>query len=79
MNHDAAHCLSYDNRYCPKKCYRAEITEDLGHRPDLVGIPVDWADFRRTEECPKWPKQKHDYFPLHQSALEIPRRTINDD
>lgn len=51
MNHDATHCLDYEPNKCPKRCYRAELTEDLKHRPDLIWLPVSWAWFLGTKEC----------------------------
>lgn len=53
MNHDYTHCYDYDQRKCPKRCFRAELTEDLKHRPDLVGLTFSWAYFAGTEECPR--------------------------
>ena len=50
MNHDATHCLDYRS-YCPKKCYRAQLTEDLKHRNDLVWLPVSWMHLLGTAEC----------------------------
>ena len=52
MNHDAAHCLDFEMGKCPNTCYRARLTEDLAQRGDLVGIPMSWASFRYSEECP---------------------------
>jgi len=52
MNHDATHCSEYRKGRCPASCYRAELTEDLKHRPDLACLPMSWADFRYSEECP---------------------------
>lgn len=53
MNHDATHCLDYRAGQCPKKCWRAELTENLKHRPDLVWLDVSWAHLAETEECQK--------------------------
>ena len=50
MNHDASHCLDYRS-YCPKKCYRAQLTEELKHRNDLIWLPVSWMHFLGTNEC----------------------------
>ena len=52
MNHDATHCSDYEKQKCPNSCYRARLTEDLAQRGDLVGIPMSWASFRYSEECP---------------------------
>lgn len=52
MNHDATHCLDYEAGKCPKKCWRAELTEDLRHRQDLSWLPTSWAHFGWTAECP---------------------------
>ena len=51
MNHDATHCIDYDKRRCPKHCYRADLTEELKRRPDLIGIPISWAHYLGTEQC----------------------------
>lgn len=51
MNHDYTHCLDYRKSYCPKKCFRAELTEDLNHRPDLLWLPVSWMHLLGTDEC----------------------------
>ena len=29
MNHDATHCADYKVAKCPKRCYRARLTQDL--------------------------------------------------
>lgn len=55
MNHDATHCSNW-TKACPKKCYRAELTEDYySSQYFLRGIPISWAYFKGTKECPKWP------------------------
>lgn len=51
MNHDASHCLNYDRKICPKSCYRAELTQELEDRKDLIGVPMTWSAFRGTKEC----------------------------
>ena len=51
MNHDATHCADYNRKLCPKKCYRAELTEELKHIHYL--LPISYAHFKGTEECPK--------------------------
>ena len=53
MNHDATHCADYAKTKCPKDCYRAMLTEDLKRRNDLRYLPISWARFRGTEECPR--------------------------
>lgn len=50
MNHDAAHCSDYRKGKCPKKCYRAELTEDL--RKHFYPLPTSWVSFKGTKECP---------------------------
>lgn len=35
-----------------KKCYRAQLTQDLRERPDLFFLPISWANLKGTEECP---------------------------
>ena len=52
MNHDATHCADYRNGKCPKKCYRAQLTQELMERPDLDYLPINWANFKGTNECP---------------------------
>ena len=51
INHDVSHCLDYDPNKCPDWCFRAQVTEDLNDRHDLVGIPMSWMHFRQTSEC----------------------------
>ena len=53
MNHDATHCFNYDKKKCPKKCYRAQLTEDL-HRVHY-SLPTSFAHFKYTSHCPRWP------------------------
>lgn len=55
MNHDATHCADYITT-CPKYCYRAELTADLRKRIDLLRLPMSFAHFKGTKECPKYPK-----------------------
>jgi hypothetical protein len=50
MNHDATHCSDYRKGKCPKKCYRAELTEDL--RKHFYPLPTVWASLKGTNECP---------------------------
>lgn len=50
MNHDATHCADYKKGSCPKRCYRAELTEEL-KRIDYP-LPTSWANFRGTDLCP---------------------------
>ena len=53
MNHDATHCDDYKVNECPKKCYRAQLTQDLRERQhDLCYLPISWANFKGTKECP---------------------------
>ena len=52
MNHDATHCDDYLVAKCPKKCYRAQLTQELRKRPDLGFLPISWANFKGTGECP---------------------------
>lgn len=53
MNHDATHCADYKKHKCPRKCYRAQLTQELTERTDLDHrIPVSWAHFKQTKECP---------------------------
>jgi hypothetical protein len=59
MNHDGTHCTDYVKGVCPRSCYRAELTEDLSQRADLAWLPISWASFIYSEECPfrliPWP------------------------
>ena len=50
MNHDATHCADYNKKLCPKKCYRAELTEELKHIHYF--LPISYAHFKGTKECP---------------------------
>lgn len=50
MNHDYSHCLDYLPN-CPEECFRAQLTKDLKFRNDLVGIPLTWTHFYKTDEC----------------------------
>lgn len=50
MNHDYYHCLDYLPN-CPKECFRAQLTEDLRSRKDLIGILLTWTYFYGTDEC----------------------------
>ena len=53
MNHDATHCDDYLKAKCPKKCYRAQLTQDLRENQyRLVYMPISWANFKGTDECP---------------------------
>lgn len=56
MNHDMTHCEDYRKSYCPKKCFRARLTQDLLERKargELLGIPMSFASFKDTDECPR--------------------------
>ena len=59
MNHDATHCADY-TMACPKSCYRAELTADLRKRIDLLWLPVSFAHYKGTKECPKYLKENED-------------------
>ena len=52
MNHDATHCLDY-NDGCPKTCYRAQLTEELNRI--YYPLPVSWAHLEGTNLCEKKP------------------------
>lgn len=49
MNHDMTHCADY-KASCPKSCFRAQVTEEL--KRIYYPLPVSWAHFKGTEECP---------------------------
>ena len=49
MNHDYAHCLDYEKGKCPKKCFRAILTEDLYE--NKIDDPVAWTHFKGTQYC----------------------------
>ena len=55
MNHDVTHCADYTTA-CPKSCYRAEVTADLRNRIDLLSMPMSFAHYKGTKECPKYPR-----------------------
>ena len=50
MNHDATHCADYRKGKCPKKCYRAALTEDL--RKHFYPLSTSWCHYKNTDECP---------------------------
>ena len=50
MNHDATHCADYDKKKCLKRCYRAQLTEELQHITYL--LPTSFVHFKETRECP---------------------------
>lgn len=53
MNHDATHCEDYRKYECPKSCYRAQLTQELRDNPyRFLRMPISWANFKGTEECP---------------------------
>ena len=54
MNHDASHCLDYDEKKCPKRCYRAQLTEELKHIK--YEFNTSWVHFKGTRYCKKWPE-----------------------
>ena len=46
MNHDATHCSDYDEKKCPKDCYRAQLTQDLIDRKDELSYrPFSFSSF----------------------------------
>lgn len=49
MNHDATHCLDYDQYTCPKECYRAQLTQEL--RDIHYPYPVSFTDLKGTTMC----------------------------
>ena len=51
MNHDACHCLDYNEKTCPKNCYRAKLTKEL--RESSYPYPTSWSNFEGTRICPK--------------------------
>lgn len=58
MNHDATHCADYKKHKCPRKCYRAQLTQELRDRHDLYYLSVSWANFKQTKECPRRERSK---------------------
>lgn len=52
MNHDYCHCFDFDDKKCPKDCFRAQLERDLMKRYDLVGIPMTYGNLKGTEYCP---------------------------
>lgn len=59
MNHDATHCADY-TQACPRSCYRAKLTADLRERIDLLRLPMSFAHFKGTKECPKKQEANHE-------------------
>lgn len=58
MNHDVSHCSDYDPEVCPKKCYRAQVTQDLRDNiKHFKDIPLSFAHFKGTQYCEKWPEK----------------------
>ena len=55
MNHDATHCADYKVAKCPKRCYRARLTQDL--RGSGYAFPTSWAHFEGTQYCAKTKKE----------------------
>lgn len=53
MNHDATHCADYKSGKCPASCYRAQLTKELKSKDFHYCLPVSWAYFKGTKECPK--------------------------
>ena len=49
MNHDYTHCADYNNKVCPKNCFRGELTRDLVNKPWLN---VSFSNLKGTEDCP---------------------------
>lgn len=45
------HCLDYDEKKCPKRCFRYQITKDLRRRIDLTWMLATWAHLKETNEC----------------------------
>ena len=53
MNHDATHCADYKVNKCPKRCYRARLTQELRETPLWIWLPISWAHFEGTQYCAK--------------------------
>lgn len=51
MNHDYAHCGNFDEKKCPKSCFRGQLVKDLRENKAVIGIPVSFSYFYGTEEC----------------------------
>lgn len=53
MNHDACHCMDYRKEICPKKCYRAELTQDYFEMTEKgeIDFPTSWSHFYGTQYC----------------------------
>lgn len=59
MNHDATHCNDYKVSKCPKTCYRAQLTQELrDNQYRFLRLPISWANFKGTEECPLITKEE---------------------
>lgn len=73
MNHDATHCQDYVKGVCPMNCYRAELTEDLKTNGPMSGVPVSWASFIYSEECP------FRLIPWPNNPRSIPRKITKEE
>ena len=51
MNHDYCHCFDFNEKECPKDCFRAQLERDLKKRHDLIGIPLTYGNLKGTEYC----------------------------
>ena len=60
MNHDNAHCLDF-KKNCPKKCFRAQLVREVEEIEELQFIPLTWAHFKGTEECPRGKKNEKNH------------------
>ena len=53
MNHDVAHCFDYRKKKCPKKCYRAQVTQEYFElsAAGKIDFPTSWVHFEGSEYC----------------------------
>lgn len=53
VNHDMTHCADYRKSYCPERCFRARLTQELleRHAAGEDFGPVCFAHLRGTDEC----------------------------
>lgn len=53
MNHDVAHCYDYDKNKCPKRCFRAKVTQDYYElaAAGKVDFFTSWVHFEGTQYC----------------------------
>lgn len=53
MNHDVSHCLDYEKHKCPKKCFRAQVTQEYFKlkAAGKIDFHTSWVHFEETQYC----------------------------